>query len=170
MIHITRNNSLGDLINALLLALALVLLAAGLTLTLGQKPNGRAHAGVTEQVLYSEYRGVRIGMSTEEVRAKLGEPLQKADDGDFYVFSKNETAQIAYNPAHVVTTVSVDYLGGVGAPDYKLVVGPDVEVMADGSIYKVVRYPVAGLWIFYNRSAGESPVITVTLQKSLQKQ
>jgi hypothetical protein len=168
MIHITRHNSSGDLIKSLLLTLALVLLAAGLALTLAQKPRSSAHAPVSEQVLYSEYRGVRIGMSTQEVRAKLGDPLQKADDGDFYVFSKDETAQIAYDTAHQVTTVSVDYLGGSGAPDYKLVVGPEVEVKPDGSIYKAVRYESLGLWVFYNRSAGETPVVTITLQKSLQ--
>ena len=93
-------------------------------------------------------------MNAQEVRTKLGEPLQKADDMDLYVFSEKETAQIAYDASHRVKVVSVDYLGGVGAPDYKLVVGPDVEVKADGAIYKLVRYDSLGFWVSYNRSAG----------------
>lgn len=169
MLQITRPNSTLAVWNALLIALALILLAAGMSLTLCQKPgSSKAHAAVTEQVLYGEYRGIRIGMSTQDVRTKLGEPMQKADDGDFYVFSKNETAQIAYDNAHQVTTVSVDYLGGVGAPSHQSVVGPAIELKPDGSIYKAVRYDSLGLWVFYNRSAGDSPVVTVTLQKSLQ--
>ena len=56
---------------------------------------------------------------------------------DFYVFSDGkEMAQIAYDASHAVKAVSVDYLGGVGAPDYKLVVGPNVDLKPDGSIYK----------------------------------
>jgi hypothetical protein len=119
--------------------------------------------------IYTEYRGVHIGMTATEVRAKLGEPVQKADDGDFYAFSEKETAQIAYNAAHIVTTVSVDYIGGVGAPDYKAVVGSDVEVQPDGAIYKVVRYDALGLWVYYNRTAGAAPIVTITLQKSLDR-
>jgi hypothetical protein len=120
-----------------------------------------------QQPLYTEYRGVRIGMTALDVRAKLGEPLQKADDGDFYAFSEKETAQIAYDAAHIVKTVSVDYVGGIGAPDYKAVVGSDVDVKPDGGIYKVVHYDALGLWVYYNRSAGDAPIVTITLQKSL---
>lgn len=92
-------------------------------------------------------------MNAQEVRTKLGEPLQKADDMDLYVISETETAQIAYDASHRVNVVSVDYLGGAGAPDYKLVVGPNVEVNANGAIYKLVRYESLGFWVSYNRSA-----------------
>src|SRR4030095_12642982 len=49
------------------------------------------------QPLRREYRGVRLGMTTEEARAKLGDPVLRGDDQDFYAFSPNETAQLAYN-------------------------------------------------------------------------
>jgi hypothetical protein len=169
MIHYTRNNFFASLVSGLVAMVALVVLGTGWAATAqAQTASRSAHSSAVQQPLYSQYRGVRIGMSTEEVRAKLGEPLQKADDGDFYVFSEKETAQVAYDAAHKVTVVSVDYLGGVGAPDYKLVVGPDVEAKADGSIYKLVRYESLGFWVYYNRSAGEVPVVTITIQKSLQ--
>ena len=45
------------------------------------------------------------------------------------------------------------------------VFGADVETKADGSKYKLVRYPKAGYWISYSRTAGDTPIITVTLQK-----
>ena len=107
-------------------------------------------------------------MKAQEVRTKLGEPLQKADDMDFYVFSEGkEMAQIAYDASHAVKAVSVDYLGGVGAPDYKLVVGPNVDLKPDGSIYKLIRYDSLGVWVYYNRTSGVVPIVTITIQKSL---
>src|SRR5687768_10131926 len=73
----------------------------------------KSHAQI-EQPLYREYRGVRLGMTSAESRAKLGEPAMKSDEQDFYVFSANETAQIAYK-AQKVVMISTDYAGGVGA-------------------------------------------------------
>lgn len=161
MIHKTRN-----ILFVALALIALLLIAA--SIANAQRQTRNAQVAPVQQPIYSEYRGVRIGMTATDVRAKLGEPVQKADDGDFYAFSEKETAQIAYDAAHIVKTVSVDYIGGVGAPDYKSVVGADVDVKPDGSIYKVVRYDALGLWVYYNRTAGDAPIITITLQKSLE--
>jgi len=164
MIHKIRN-----IFFAVLTLIALVMVTAAIVN--GQKQTTRnAHVAPVQQPLYSEYRGVRIGMTASEVRAKLGEPMQKADDGDFYAFSEKETAQVAYDVAHIVKTISVDYIGGVGAPDYKAVVGADVDVKPDGAIYKVVRYDALGLWVYYNRTAGDAPIVTITLQRSLDHQ
>ncbi len=168
MFRYIRHNFFAGLVCASLTVAALALLGTGAATMQAQTTGKGAHSSVIQQPLYSEYRGVRIGMSAQDVRAKLGEPLQKADDMDLYVFSEKETAQIAYDVAHTVTTVSVDYVGGVGAPDYKLVVGPTVEVKPDGAMYKQVRYETLGFWVYYYRSAGEAPIVTITIQKSLQ--
>ena len=123
------------------------------------------HEAATQQPLYTEYKGVRLGMSAEEARAKLGTPAMKDSDQDFYVFSENETAQIVYDAAHKVFTISVDYLGGIGAPDYKAVVGGELEKTANGSLYRMVRYESLGLWVSYNRTTGPMTSVTVTIQK-----
>jgi len=122
------------------------------------------NAEEVQQPIYREYRGVRLGMTMEEARTKLGTAAMRSDDLDFYVFSENETAQIAYNPAHKVVTISVDYTNGVGAPDYRTVVGADILTRPDGSIYKMVEYQSADFWVSYNRSATTVPVVTITLQ------
>lgn len=121
-----------------------------------------------QQPLYSDYKGVRIGMTDQEVHAKLGSPL-KIDDVEFYVFSDNETAQVAYDAQKKVTAISVDYAGGTGAPDYKNVVGPNIDVRPDGSMYKIVHYEQLGFWVSYNRTGKNTPVTTVsvTIQKIL---
>ncbi len=118
-----------------------------------------------QQPLYTEYKGVRLGLTADEARAKLGEPTLKADDQDYYVFSETETAQIGYDAVRRVTTISVDYIGGVGAPDHKVVVGADIETRLDGSLYKLVRYESLGYWVSYNRTAGPVTNVTVTIQK-----
>ena len=170
MIHNTRNNFFVGLITLVVIVTALLLLGATVAAAQGRAVSKSAHISAPQQPLYSEYRGVRIGMSTADVRTKLGAPLQPADDMDFYVFSEKETAQIVYDAAHTVKTISVDYAGGVGAPDYKSVVGPEIEVMVDGSLYKLVRYDSFGVWVIYNRGAGDAGTVTITIQKSPLRQ
>jgi outer membrane protein assembly factor BamE (lipoprotein component of BamABCDE complex) len=130
-----------------------------------QKLKASNHEAVTQQPLYREYKGVRLGMLAEEARAKLGTPALKDSDQDYYVFSENETAQIVYDAAHKVVTISVDYLGGIGAPDYKAVVGGELEQTSNGSLYRIVRYESLGFWVSYNRTTGPVATVTVTIQK-----
>jgi hypothetical protein len=166
MIHNSRNNFWVGLIIALVIVTALLLLGATVASAQGRAITKTAHVAAPQQPLYSQYRGVRIDMTATEVRTKLGAPQLPGDDMDFYVFSEKEAAQIVYDTAHVVKTISVDYVGGIGAPAYKTVVGPDVEVKTDGSLYKLVRYDSLGVWVIYNRGVGDAGTVTITIQKS----
>lgn len=123
------------------------------------------HGAATQQPLYMEYRGVRLGMSDEATRAKLGAAAVQESEQDFFVFSENESAQICYDAAHKVVTISVDYSGGIGAPDHKDVVGGTLEKTAHGSLYRMVRYESLGFWVSYNRGTGTVATVTLTLQK-----
>jgi len=162
------------LINVTTLVIALGVLGIGMGVTAqtqGQKSrepmaNSLKQAGATQQRLYGDYKGVRIGMTADEARAKLGQPAMKADDQDYYMFADTETAQIAYNAAHKVVCISIDYMGGVGAPDSRNIVGAAIDVKPDGSMYKLVRYEQLGFWVSYNRTANSAVVIvTITIQK-----
>lgn len=136
--------------------------------------NAQAHKGraafagetATQQPLYSDYKGVRLGMTAQQVRDKLGPPAIKNSDQDYYVFSENETAQIGYDADHKVVTISVDYLGGVGAPDYKTIVGGELGISPSGSLYRMVRYESLGFWVSYNRTTGSVPMVSITIQKA----
>ncbi|MEO7971318.1 MAG: hypothetical protein ABI698_08465 [bacterium] len=113
-----------------------------------------------------DYRGVQLGMPADEVRKKLGDPKDKSDEQDFYLFGETETAQIVYDKMRKVVTISADFLtASASVPTCKQVLGAEVEAKADGSVYKMVRFPKAGYWLSYNRTAGNSPLTTVTLQK-----
>ena len=112
-----------------------------------------------------QFRGVKIGMNTEEARKKLGSPRDKSPEQDFYVFNYTEAVQIYYEKG-AVSAIAIDYMSGAsGVPSPKAVLGADAEAKADGSIHKVVRYPKAGYWISYSRTAGAEPTITITMQK-----
>lgn len=150
----------------LLIGMLLLLLMA--TLAKGQRaPQAtKASGGVSQiqQPLYTDYRGVRLGMTATEARATLGEPAMKSDEQDYYVISPNETAQIVYAGQKVVT-ISIDYTGGVGAPDFRAVVGEGMLLQKpDGSLFRMIHYPAERMWVSYYKSAATVPVVTVTMQ------
>ena len=118
-----------------------------------------------QQPIYREYRGVRLGMTAAETRAKLGEPVMKSNEQDYFVISASETTQIAYDAFQKVVTISTDYTGGVGAPDYRSVVGEGTLLQKpDGSLFRMVQYDSAGMFVMYNKSAATVPVVTITIQ------
>jgi hypothetical protein len=118
--------------------------------------------------LFHEYRGVQIGWLADDVRKKLGSPANQSSEQDYYVFGEKdrERLQIIYDKAGKVTTISVDFMS-VG-PDVitpQQVFGADFETKPDGSKHKLVRYPKEGYWVSYSRTAGDTPIISITIQK-----
>jgi len=116
--------------------------------------------------VFNDYRGVKIGMVAKEVRSDLDRYLKaKGDKQDFLVVSDNETAQIFYDSAGKVTAISIDYTARNGkVPTAMEVLGVDIEAKPDGSMYALKRYPAAGYWVSYNRTSGDSPIVTITMQ------
>ena len=168
MRYSTQKHRVGYVELTYLLLGALLLLLLGVVAK-GQSPAPavkavRAHTQV-QQPLYTEYRGVRLGMTAAEARTKLGEPAMKSNEQDFFIVSPNETTQIVYDVFQKVVTISTDYAGGVGAPNYKAVVGEGMLLeRPDGSLFRMVQYPSAGMWVSYNKSAAVVPVVTITIQ------
>jgi hypothetical protein len=122
--------------------------------------------GDDEMPIFREYRGVQIGMTTDEARKKLGSPKDKGDDQDLYSFGENENAVVGYDKTRKVSVLSVDFMAGAqGIPTAKAVMGADIEAKSDGSMYKMIRYTKAGFWVSYSRTAGDSPMVSITIQK-----
>lgn len=114
----------------------------------------------------SDYRGVAIGMTTDDVRKKLGSPKDKSDTMDLYTFSDAESAQFYYGPEKTVTAIMITFSGELkDAPLPKTVLGEEVEAKPDGSIFKMVRFPKAGYWISYNRTPAPDAIVNIALQK-----
>lgn len=114
--------------------------------------------------LFKDYHGVSIGMSADEVRGKL-DRIKKGDSQDYFAISDQESAQIYYNDKGHVSAISIDYFGGNSVPTPESVLGVGIQAKADGSMYQLNRYPQAGYWVSYNRTAGDKPIVTITMQK-----
>jgi hypothetical protein len=142
--------------------------AASKTMRQGTTPTGETVAAKSiVEPLYREYRGVQLGMSAADVRAKLGKPEEKSDAMDFYVFSDEERARVYYKDDKA-TAIIATYMGKEsGAPAPLAVLGTDIEAKPDGSLYQMQTYPQAGYWVAYSRTAGDSPMVIITMQKSL---
>jgi ABC-type microcin C transport system permease subunit YejE len=126
-----------------------------------------ASAQKADDPLFLEFKGVRIGMLTEDARKKLGNPKDKGDEQDFYLINDNQAVQVYYDKAtKKVTAISIDFMNGANEiPTAKQIIGSEIDAKADGSGYKMVRYPKAGYWVSYSRTAGKEPTITITMQK-----
>src|SRR5262245_38144497 len=132
----------------------------------GMAQTQHSRGGNDDTPLFAEFKGVRIGMSAEDARKKLGTPKDKSDELDLYVFNDTQALQIYYDKAKTVSAISIDFMdGGADAPPPKDVVGSEPDSKPDGSVYKMVRYPKAGYWVSYSKTAGNSPTITITMQK-----
>lgn len=116
---------------------------------------------------YSSYKGVTLGMATDEARTKLGSPKEKSDLQDYFEVSQSESVQVYYHPvSHTVTAVMVTYTGNLdGVPTPRDIFGEDAQAQPDGGIFKKVDYPKAGFWITYNKTGGDDPMIIIALNK-----
>ena len=162
------------------LAILAVLIAAVLIavpLTSGQTHDTRQIAQTTAdnkfsdstmelQPVFKEYRGIKIGMTADEVRKLVDKLRDKGETQDFFVLSDTETAQVFYDKDGKVRAISIDYLGKGSDPPMPVeVLGEEIQPNSDGSMYGRKRYPSAGFWIAYNRTAGDDPTVTITMQK-----
>ena len=162
MTHHFRSS--GPLVKVILLVTVTLVIA---TTAVAQTTRRAPSVAPDDSPVFQEYRGVQIGWLADDVRKKLGVPADQGDEQDFYVFGEKETAQILYDKAtHKVTAISVDFM--TGASDVitpQQVFGSDFETKPDGSKHKLVRYPKAGYWVSYSRTAGDTPIVTITIQK-----
>jgi len=143
-----------------ILLTALILSVTASITSLGQRQR------TSDEPLFTEFKGVRLGMPAEEARKKLGSPRDKADDQDFYVFNDTQAVQVYYDKGKTVSAISIDFMSGAtDIPPAKEIIGGEPDTKADGSAYKMVRYPKHGYWVSYSRTAGTSPTITITMQK-----
>lgn len=119
--------------------------------------------------LLKDYKGVTIGSTSEEVRDKLGKAKIDDDDGFYYRFDDSEIVQIRLDENKKVYLIAITYTADhKGAPSFADVLGSGpatTESKPDGSMYKLVRYPTAGYWVAYSRSAGTEGSVSVTMQK-----
>ena len=137
---------------------AIVLVGLAAAIAAAQKPDN--------QPPFSDFRGVRIGTPADEARKKLGSPKDKSTEQDFYLVNDNQAIQVYYDKAGTVNAISIDFMSGAtGIPSCKDILGDEAAAKADGSVYKLNRYPKAGYWVSYSKTAGDSPMVSITMQR-----
>jgi hypothetical protein len=115
--------------------------------------------------LFSTYKGISIGMLTEQVRASLGTPKDSKDATDFFSVSDHEYIAVYYEGGRV-TAFTITFSGNLNsAPTAKAVLGEEAEVKPDGRLFKMVQYPKAGFWVSYNKIAGDEPMVMIAVRK-----
>ena len=142
-----------------------LLLAAAATLSAAQTPAQVKQDKAEEEPPFHEYKGVRIGMTTDEARKKLGNPTDKSDRQDYYALNDNESCEVYYDDTKKVYAVKITYLGGTAIPAPKNILGTEADSKQDGSLYKMMRFPKVGYWVSYTRTAGDEPMTLITMQK-----
>lgn len=159
-----------------LLLLLWILVATGHAQTTDEMAQNATPQTTTENAaktvlmpVLTNYKEIKIGMTADEVKEKLGKAKIEDKDGFYYEF-RDESAQIVLDADKKVRVISITYPGdNKNAPKFEDVFGKDatIEAQPEGRIYKLVRYPEAGFWVAYDRTAGENPIVTVTMQKML---
>jgi len=145
---------------------ALILMALAPVALRAQRPRDALNPDADNRPAFSDFKGVSIGMRADEARKKLGNPREKGTEQDFYMFGDNQAVQVFYDKAGAVNAISIDFMSGANAiPSCKDVLGAEAEKKADGSVYKLIRYPKAGYWVSYSRTAGSEATVTITMQK-----
>lgn len=115
---------------------------------------------------FRSYRGVSIGMTADEARAKLGTPKEKSAAGDYYVFSETESAQLIFEKDQTIRSITVNFTGDLrSAMSPKDVFGTDIKKDADGSISKMISFPKDGYWVSFVRTPGKDAMVVITIQK-----
>ncbi len=112
------------------------------------------------------YKGIALGTLADDVRKKLGDPKDKSDAQDLFVFSDEESVQFLYGADKKVTAIMITFSGKLtGAPTAKDVFGEDVPAKPDGGVFKMVRYTKAGYWVSYNKIVGDDSMVSIAMQK-----
>lgn len=119
--------------------------------------------------VFTEYKGISIGTTENELLERIDtKPTFESKDDYFYVFSEAESAQFLLDAERKVKVMSITYSGSdSNAPTYADVFGRDVAIKMtpDGKVYNLVNYPEAGFWVAYHKLTGDSPMVTITIQK-----
>ncbi len=119
-----------------------------------------------DKPVFTAYKEVAIGTSASDARTKLGKPKETSDAEDYFEFSDNESVRVLYDKDKKTRAISISYSAkGISAPTPQAVLGMAVEARPDGGMFKMVEYPKQKFWVSYVRTAGDEPLVIVTMQK-----
>ncbi len=97
-----------------------------------------AYAGYsTQSRVMSEFKGVKLGMKRDAVKAAIGNPENSSETSDEYKLTGDDTLTVHYDNGEV-RAIQIAFLDPKNAPEWKAVVG-DAEVSEVGNGGKAAR-------------------------------
>ncbi len=115
------------------------------------------------QKVMREYKGVKLGMKSEEVQAALGKPENKNEASEEYKLSGDDTLIVHYDGGMVKALMFL-FLDAKNAPAWKDVVGDaEVKVNENGSRFAKVEVAAGKFWVsMYQNKSGTTTTITIS--------
>ncbi|MBO0725830.1 MAG: hypothetical protein J2P52_09540 [Blastocatellia bacterium] len=92
---------------------------------------------ITQAKVMKEYKGVKLGMKRDEVKAALGAPENSSDTSDDFKLTGDDTMTVHYDNGEV-RAIQLAFLDPKNAPAWKDVVG-DAEVSEAPNGGKIAR-------------------------------
>ncbi|MFZ1701732.1 MAG: hypothetical protein WBO10_10370 [Pyrinomonadaceae bacterium] len=159
--------TIGIMMPVLLAAVALVAVptaGAQMKSDMGTAPSANQTTGMVDSL-----KGIKIGMTANEVKDVLGKPKVTDATGMLFEMSNDESMQLKIKKGKTVTMIAVIYNGkDAEAPAATEIFGNDVIItpQENGNIYKRVRNSAAKYWIAYSRiNLKDYAMTTITMQK-----
>lgn len=111
-----------------------------------------------------EYKGVKLGLKREQVRAALGQPASSGEANDDFNLTGEDTMTVRYENGEV-KAIQIAFLDAKNAPAWQDVVGDaEVQVLANGAktARKVLNEEKCWVAIYQNK---EGTVIRITISR-----
>jgi hypothetical protein len=127
-----------------------------------QEPNGKAELKAPK--VMREYRGVRLGMASAEVRAALGKPERAGDQRDEYEFDGHDLLTVHYQNGQV-RAIQLYFNNSKKVPSWTEVVG-EAEITQNENGSKLARVSVneENFWVSMFQNKDQS-VTTITISR-----
>jgi hypothetical protein len=112
----------------------------------------------------SEYRGVRLGLAKDAVRAAMGEPQNVTDTSEDFKLTGDDTMTVHYDNGQV-KAIQLAFLDAKNAPAWKDVVGDaEINEMANGAKSARKMMDAEKFWVTMYQNK-EATVTRVTISR-----
>ncbi|HYE73963.1 MAG TPA: hypothetical protein VEF04_11565 [Blastocatellia bacterium] len=112
-----------------------------------------------------QYRGVKLNMTADEVKAAMGQPVRSNKDQEEYKLSGDDLMTVHYDTQGKVKTIQLYFSDASHAPGWKEVIGDaEIQQNASGSRFARVTVPAENFWVTMFQSQNGT-VTTITISR-----
>lgn len=111
-----------------------------------------------------EYRGVKLEMSREQVKAAMDKPSHKGKDWDEFKLKDDDLMTVRYDDQDLVKTIQLYFTDAARAPAWEAAVGnAEVEQKTNGSKFARAVVKEENFWVtMFQSNSGAVTTITIS--------